>query len=357
MKIAYLLMMSILRRIAKLIRVVVLVIWIHGTVGAQEWKPERTFLLPPELTEISALTEAGEGRVACLQDEDGLLFILDLKKGEIVQKVRFGPSGDYEGLTSTGPDQFWVLRSDGVLLELERDGQEMFRSTEYPLKLNNHNNVEGLAHDPDGRRLLLAPKDKDKTDKDRRHLFAFDLESKALLEKPLVTMSVNEIVSQARALGLEIPQKVTKKGRQKDALKLRFSAVAVRPGSHDLVLLSSTEPCLLTLSPDGRVKNLQQLDSRLLPKAEGLLFLSEDELLIASEGKDLEQGILQTFQWSVESNPVSVKESEPAVRITPAPNLVDSVGEEVPAEIPSYVLSCCIAIIVLVLFVLRRGRE
>ena len=254
--------------------------------------------LPSELMEVSALAEADEGRVACLQDEKGEIFIVDPERGVIEQRIAFGPLGDYEGLTRTDSGDYWVLRSDGVLLELQASAERLVVKAEYPHLTTRHKDLEGLAYDSKHNRLLLAAKDKDSEDKDFRHLYAFDLTNKRFFERPFLELSLSEVKGQLQALGLEVPHKLNKKGRVKDALKLRFSSLAIRPESGDLVLLSSSEPCLLTLQADGRVKNLQIIDSATLPKPEGILFLSHDKLLIASEGKKIGVGILQTFHWN-----------------------------------------------------------
>ena len=277
---------------------VLFVILLGEALWAQGWEPSVVVSLPSELMEVSALAEAGEGRVSCIQDEKGEIFIVDPDRGVIEERIAFGPLGDYEGLTRTDSGEYWVLRSDGVLLELQRRGEGLVVKTEYALQGARHKDLEGLTYDPKGNRLLLAAKDKDSEDKDIRHVFAFDLREKKFKEQPFLELSLNGVKDQVRTLGLDIPHRVNKKGRVKDALKLRFSSLAIRPGSGELVLLSSSEPCLLTLHSDGRVKDLQILDSATLPKPEGMLFLSRDKLLIASEGKKIGIGILQTFDWN-----------------------------------------------------------
>ena len=277
---------------------VVFVILLGESLWAQGWEPSVQVSLPSELVEVSALTEAGEGRVSCIQDEKGEIFIVDPERATIDQRITFGPLGDYEGLTRTNSGEYWVLRSDGRLLELQPSGERLVVKAEFALQTAGHKDLEGLAHDSKGNRLLLAAKDSDSKDKDIRRVFAFDLESRKFDEKPYLELSLNEVKEQVRALGIEVPQKLSKKGRVKDALKLRFSSLAIRPENGDLLLLSSSEPCLLTLHSDGRVKDLQFLDSAALPKPEGMLFLSQDKLLIASEGKKIGAGILQTLNWS-----------------------------------------------------------
>lgn len=59
--------------------------------------PKATWPLPHELKEISALTDLDADTVACVQDEKGIVFDVDVRTGKVVRRRRFGPHGDYEG--------------------------------------------------------------------------------------------------------------------------------------------------------------------------------------------------------------------------------------------------------------------
>lgn len=62
--------------------------------------PEVRVELPKVLHEISGLTDIDDHTIACVQDEEGLVFIYDLRKNEIKHQFAFGQPGDYEGITS-----------------------------------------------------------------------------------------------------------------------------------------------------------------------------------------------------------------------------------------------------------------
>ena len=71
---------------------VLFVLILGESVWAQGWEPSSMVSLPSELMEVSALAEADEGRVACLQDEKGEIFIVDPERGVIEQRIAFGAS-------------------------------------------------------------------------------------------------------------------------------------------------------------------------------------------------------------------------------------------------------------------------
>jgi hypothetical protein len=81
-------------------------------------KPIVKDILPASLQEISGLAIIDSTTIACIQDENGILFLYDTKNHKIKQQYIFGLNGDYEGITKVG-ELLYVLRSDGVLFELK----------------------------------------------------------------------------------------------------------------------------------------------------------------------------------------------------------------------------------------------
>lgn len=247
----------------------------------------RAFSLPPELREVSGITATGPDTVACVQDEHGAIFQFDLVTGRVTGHQRFGPAGDYEGLTLVG-DEYWVLRSDGTLLRVVRDGRGLATADRHVL-VSAHRNWEGVAFDRAESRLLLVPKDvpkgSDKEERDERLVFGFDLKTRRLGPEPLLTLRVKDLAAQARRLGFEVPTKLTGKGLERTDLKLRVAEVAVHPETGEFWLLSALDRILLVVDRGGRLRALHQFAESELPKPEALTFLPDGRLAIASEGE------------------------------------------------------------------------
>jgi hypothetical protein len=68
-----------------------------NTIGYNLTTPDKVYILPQILTEISGVTEVDATSVACIQDEHETVFIYDINKNQIVRQVFTGVSGDYEG--------------------------------------------------------------------------------------------------------------------------------------------------------------------------------------------------------------------------------------------------------------------
>ena len=261
--------------------------------------PTRAFDLPRELREISDLTWVGEHTLGCVQDEKGILYLLDARDGRVRAAHPFGPKGDYEGVARVGAE-FYVLRSDGMLLRLTTRGARLGVGDAFALATPQRN-LEGLCFDPLRNLLLIAPKDiavpppppksgdEDKAAKrarqeaeDERLLWGFDPTTRKLLDEPVLRLTIPRIVEQAEG-NPDLPPRRGKKGQKDPDLKLRFSCVAVHPKTHEIWMLSSSDHLLLAFDRRGDLRELRALDPKLFPKPEGMTFLPDGSLVLSTE--------------------------------------------------------------------------
>lgn len=258
--------------------------------------PAHAVELPKALREVSAVAAIDAHTVACLQDEKGTLYSVDVRTGEVTGKRGFGKKGDYEGLARVGAD-YYALRSDGWLGRIAAGGTEPASEPDAELDVVEKfeldlpaRDLEGLCFDAARQRLLIAPKrlgkadDRDAPDDDVRRLFAFDLQTRRLAAAPALTLSVADIVEQALRLRADVPTRVTKKGNVRAHLELRFSEVAVHPVSGAIWLLSAADHALLSVDATGKLLQFYRLDAADLPQPEGLTFLPDGALVLTSEG-------------------------------------------------------------------------
>jgi uncharacterized protein YjiK len=247
-------------------------------------EPAQVVRLPAALREISAITAFDAQRLLAVQDEAGKLFEIDLAEAAVRVAVHFGGQGDYEGLARAGLE-FFVLRSDRTVFPLtQRDGQWSAGAT-FRLDVP-HDEVEGLAFDPDRNQLLFAPKDLPdggRKAKEKRPIFAFDLAARRCLAAPRCELDLDDVVEQAAKLGVDLPQRVTDKGKSRPAPKLRVADLAVAADG-SIWLLSAVDHLLVVIGVDGQLRGLHRLDAVRLPQPEGLAFLPDGRLAIASEG-------------------------------------------------------------------------
>lgn len=245
-------------------------------------EPTETFILPDILREVSGITIGKKQQIVCVQDENGILFQFDTKSREIVMQSYFGEDGDYEGVCKAG-SFFYVLRSDGVLFELdnqfmkkeeiiaeeEASYMEETSAKQYDTGLPVIEN-EGLFFDKQNNRLLIISREKSpRTHSNVRLVYAFDLAKKQLSKQPAFTLNP-----------------FSGKWKKQSDLLFRPSELAVHPLTGELYVLSSKDHALFVFSAAGKIKTIQLLNPTIFNKPEGIAFLENGDVYISNEGKD-----------------------------------------------------------------------
>lgn len=227
-------------------------------------QPDAAFALPGPLQEISGLTVLADGHLGAVQDEDGLLFVLDRETAVVIAEHRFHGNGDYEGVEAVG-DAVWVLESDGTLSEVTGATGANPQRVRHETALRGRCDAEGLGYDAAHDRLLVACKENPGPELSGvRAIYAFGLQEKRLSEGPVFLLD-------RRAL-------------DGDGAEFRPSALAVHPRTGQVYVLSSVRKALAVLDPAGRLVAALALPAQLYPQPEALTFLPDGTLFIANEG-------------------------------------------------------------------------
>jgi len=236
---------------------------IHYTIS-QRWE------LPSHLVEISGIDWLEDDKIVAVQDEEGIIFIYNLNDKKIEEKIEFGGPGDYEGIAVNTKDAY-VLRSDGVIFEVTdfRDAERTV--TSYKTFFTAEQDMESLEWDPDGNRLLIVPKAFDQNSDQYKGIYAFSLHTKEMQPDPIYKIYMAD--------------KILKRFRKNELNKtFRPSDMAINPTNGDIYFLEGTNPKLLIMDADGKLKNAYGLDKRLFRQPEGITFSPDGILYISSEG-------------------------------------------------------------------------
>lgn len=226
-----------------------------------DYKLVKSWSLPIELEEISGMIHLDENRIICIQDEDGYLFIYNLKTKSIDSRINFGPGGDYESITKAH-DTIYVLRSDGKLFEIKNAFGNINIKT-YQSEYKSRYNFEGLYFDSTHNRLLMAPKYKIDRLSDFKPIFSFDLSKKYFLEDPVYKINLKEDIFQNH------PQ------------FMPASLTRYEP-TNEYYMLDGRHRRLLILDSTFNPQNIYKLSISELPQPESLSFYS-DKLYISTE--------------------------------------------------------------------------
>lgn len=257
-----------------------------GLAGYNLQKADKVIQLPDVLHEVSGITTIDANTVACVQDEEGILFVYNLQRGQLQNKYPFNVPGDYEGIARVN-DTMYILQSDGTLYELPGYELRNFQMKAYITGIPANNN-EGLCYDSANHRLLIASKSKpgkNKQDKDRREIYSFDLHTKQLSTQPVYEFSVAAIKEFALKNNITLPYKKNNSGTDAE-LKYKPSAICIHPITKKLFQLSASDYLLFVFDTTGQLEHVTPLNKEMFNKAEGITFLPNGDMLITNEGQD-----------------------------------------------------------------------
>lgn len=250
-------------------------------------KPDSIFFLPDTLREISGLTTIDSSSFACIQDENGIVFIYDLKKNSIKSQFPFAPNGDYEEIARVGKT-IYVLRSDGMLYEIPDYTAKEIRPVRYQTNIPAKDN-EGLCYDKDNNRLLIASKSKaakGPQEKDKRYIYSFDLLTKTMAKVPAYSFNLNQVRQAAIDAKVRLPLKYFKNGKPPVPwLRFQTSAICIHPVTKKLYLLSASDHLLFVTDNKGNIEHIEELSPVLFNKAEGIGFFENGDMLISNEAQ------------------------------------------------------------------------
>lgn len=257
--------------------------------------PNLAYFLPDTLREISGLTLIDHETFACIQDENGIVFIYDLTKNEIRHQFDFHSNGDYEDIALVNKT-IYVLRSDGTLYEIVDYTSPTSAINEFATGIPALNN-EGLCHDKKNNRLLIACKGKAAKGpefKNKRFVFSFDLATKTLSKNPVFTFDNEKIKEYALQNNVPLAKKQKKNGLSEEVmLKFKTSAIGIHPKTKQLYLLSASDYLLFIFTPDGDILHIEKLNPVLFNKAEGITFFENGDLLITNEAQEKRPTLLR----------------------------------------------------------------
>jgi len=255
----------------------------YNPVGYDLSRPDKVDILPGILHEISGITEIDNSTIASIQDENGVLVIYDLSKSNIRNQFIFHGDGDYEGIARAG-NTIFELRSDGILYEIPDYKSAEFASIYYKTEIPAKDN-EGLCYYKKKNLLLIGPKsDIEGKKKSKRAIYGFSLETKKLLDKPVIKFDLEEIKEYAIKNKLNLPETKKKDEKSEPKIELRTSAIGIHPLTNKLFLISGIEQILFVFDLNGTLDYMEKLDPQLFNQPEGITFLNNGDMFISNEG-------------------------------------------------------------------------
>jgi hypothetical protein len=256
-------------------------------IGYNLSAPDRVYILPKKLKEISGITEIDSSRIACIQDEREIVFIYDLNSEQIIRKTDYGYKGDYEGITRVD-SVLYILRSDGEITEIQN-----FKTDKY-VRLTFSSGIpwkddEGICYDPTTNYLLITTKQiprKSSGNRDKRFIYGFDLTTKKPVQEPVFTIDLSVIDSFALVNSIKVPMKDKKKSKNREPdIRFLVSDLAIHPLTGKLFLLSSADKLLFVINTKNEIEYIRRLKPDLFVQPEGITFMKNGDMYISNEGQ------------------------------------------------------------------------
>lgn len=270
--------------------------WPAGDASYDFDQPDARFVLAGALKEISGLAVLDDGMLAAIQDEDGILYVLDPASGEVVDERTFGPPGDYEAI-AVGAGFLFVLESSGLLYRLDDWSGDDLDAAEIALELPRRCDAEGLRYDAGGDRLLVSCKENPGPNLTlKKAIYAFDVEGRPLSREPVYALDV-------RAFTISVPDHPVNEAvrsvlsERVDLSGFKPSDLAIHPVTGELFVLSSVRTALLSVRGNGTVSGVWKLPDSLLDQPEAMDFLPNGDLYIASEAGNFKDAVLLRFDY------------------------------------------------------------
>ncbi len=249
---------------------------------SKQYAINKTWELPKVLNEISGIAWLPDGTIACVQDEDGIIFIFDLQQNKIIEEIEFAGAGDYEGIT-VHKDDAYVLRSDGTIYQVANFRSSNKKVETFETAFSAKNNMESLTLNTKTQSLIIAPKDRD-TEDDFKGLYQIPIAFKTMNASPSIKINMND--------------GAFKNYKEKKVYKtFSPSDVAIHPKTGAYYILEGKNPKLVILNADGTIKTVHKLDKNTFAQPEGITFSTDGTLYISNEFGDNAANILQvTFK-------------------------------------------------------------
>lgn len=252
-------------------------------------RPAARHVLPLALTEVSGITALDVHHVAAVQDELGILFVIDLRTGAVVRRHEVLGPGDYEGLAGQG-DTLHVLRSDGQLFSVAGWQWPDPVVHERTVPIPGGCNAEGLSLH--GTRLLIACKNATTDMPGHRVVYIFEPSNHTAA--PAFTLDSASMTAANRDQRRSVERLRYLLGARNDGF--RPSAVAIDPTGGDVWVLSAEPPALAVLTGHGTLRGAWPLPRTHFPKPEALAFLPNGDVVVGSEGVNGGQALLYRFR-------------------------------------------------------------
>jgi uncharacterized protein YjiK len=229
----------------------------------------RIIYLPDVLKEVSGIAYLYEDYLLTHNDEEGIVYKINVKSGEIVSEFSIGKKEiekDFEGIAVV-KDSVYLVTSKGTIFKFSLlNGENDIEYEKIKTPLSSKNNVEGLCYDEITNSLLLACKDDPGKDyKNYKAIYAFNLTRMKFIDKPKFLISLKKLK------------------KKFDIKEFSPSGIEVNPVNGNIFLISANPEVILEMDTEGKILYAKELKDKKHKQPEGITFFMNGGLILADE--------------------------------------------------------------------------
>lgn len=237
--------------------------------------------LRSDLEEISGLSYyPKDTSVFAINDEQGILFKIYLRKEIQIKKWQFSFDADYEDVLLVD-STFYALQSNGDLTGFTFKNDKPDYLEKYKFPVEGRNEFESLYYDEDSEKLVIICKDCESDTKKIISAYTFDPKERAFSKKAFYAIDADRV----------------KDLMHNSNAKFKASAAAVHPLTKELYVLSSTTNSMMVTDKKGDIKGIYYLDTKIFKQPEGITFTPSGDMLISNEGADIGAGNILIYKY------------------------------------------------------------
>lgn len=237
--------------------------------------------LKTNLDEISGIAYyPKDTSIFAVEDEDGILYKIYIRKQVQVKQWKFSGEGDYEDIVFHD-STFYALQSNGDVKVFNFFSKDSFMLQDCAFPSQENNEFESLYYDSHTKKMILMCKHCASDDKNVSSAYALNPDSRTFSDAPFFTINTDDI---AEELGM-------------DKIKFRPSAAAVHPLTKEVYIISSVNKILVIANRSGKIKDVYELNPGLFKKPEGITFTPSGDLLVSNESAGLGAPNILIFKY------------------------------------------------------------
>jgi uncharacterized protein YjiK len=237
--------------------------------------------LREDLDEISGLNYyAKDTSVFAINDEQGVLYKIYIRKQIKINNWKFAGEGDYEDIVLVD-SSFYALHSDGNIKVFNFSTGKPLVIDDCKIPLKGHNEFESVYFDEYNQKVVLLCKDCSADSKKTVTAYSFDPADQTFSKNPYFVIDAEHV---AELLG-------------SDKIKFKPSAAAIHPITKELYIISAINSSIVIADREGKVKSAYKINPAIFKQPEGITFTPYGDLIIANEAAEVGAGNILIFKY------------------------------------------------------------